>query len=452
MNDDFELPSLKKEEEEQNENVEQQVQNEQPVEQEKIEIPQEYYDKLDKEKEARLQELAKKDEARIDTAKSGGTILLIIISFIVCGGLLYGMNNYKNILIIGLPIYVILGSIISGSSKKEDSKFGVSILVSCMIGALICFIIAMSDKTRADTIIYYAYAFFAVAFGGYILSLAINKLLFNKDVKALGKIFYIAIIAAVFFGPYYFYTNKKSEFLNTFFIGDPKIVVAESEKDYIERVLKYRYGYKYTCEEKKKNYIDDLTHRRLSIRQCSSSDADIKLEVMSLYYDEDNHQYIIRDSYLDNAYINPLKKELEESINSAIGSKSVDIGFYPDSKCYFIGDCKNDSSYDKEMNLDNLHKYSDSLQLQDYVGINSVDFFNKYTFNYDIVIRGNYSTAEPFEDRINTIIEILEQKGLKNKKGFTITFKDTSIKSDVYKIAGKSDGSGSFKNYQVVND
>lgn len=450
MNDDFELPNLKKNEEE---TIEQPVSNnENQVLEEKIEIPQEYYDKLNKEKEERLQALAKKEEEHDINVQKGSTILLIILSLLVCGGLLYGMNNYNNMLIIGLPLYVILGSIISGYNKKEDSKFGVSVLISCMGGALVCFILAMQDKTKADNIIYYAYAFFVVAFVGYILSIVIIKLLYNKEVKALGKIFYLAIIVGIFVIPYYFYTNKKSEFMNTVFLIKPGIITAPTEKDYIENVLEYRYGYKFVCEDKKKNYIDDLTHRRLSIRQCNGIDDNTKVEVMSLFYDEDKNQFIIRDSYLDNAYINPLKNELEDSIKKALLATSVNVGLYPDKACYFIGDCKNDSNYEKEIEIDNLHKYSDSLKLQDYVGINSVDFFNKYTFNYDIVVRGNYSTDELFNEKIDSIVNILQQKGLKNKKGFTITFKDTTIKSDVYKVVGKSTGNENFSNYQVVED
>ena len=253
MNEDFELPNLKKNEEE---TIEQPVpNNENQVLEEKIEIPQEYYDKLNKEKEERLQALAKKEEEHQATTQAGGTIFLIFLSFIVCGFLLYGMNNIDKLLIIGLPVYTILGSIVSGKTHKEDSKFGTSILISGMIGALICFILAMRDRNNSDTTIYYAYAFFAVAFVGYVLSIVIIKLLFNKDVKALGKIFFVLVIAAILGVPYYFYSNNKADFIETVFLGkNGKEIVAESEKDYIERILKNRYGYGFTCEDKKKNY------------------------------------------------------------------------------------------------------------------------------------------------------------------------------------------------------
>ena len=450
MNEDFELPNLKKKEEE---TIEQPVpNNENQVLEEKIEIPQEYYDKLNKEKEERLQALAKKEEEHQATTQAGGTIFLIFLSFIVCGFLLYGMNNIDKLLIIGLPVYTILGSIVSGKTHKEDSKFGTSILISGMIGALICFILAMRDRNNSDITIYYAYAFFAVAFVGYVLSIVIIKLLFNKDVKALGKIFFVLVIAAILGVPYYFYSNNKADFIETVFLGkNGKEIVAESEKDYIERILKNRYGYGFTCEDKKKNYIDDLTHRRLSIRRCNS-DASINLEVMSLFYDEDKKLYIVRDSYLDDSYINPFREELQTELNNALGSTSVKVGFYPDNKCYFIGDCDNNSNYEKEIELDNLYNYSSALKLQEYVGIDTVEFFNKYSFNYEIIVRGNYSDAENFEDKTNIIIDYLEQKGIKNKKGFTIAFRDIAIKSDVYKVSGKADSNGSFRNYQIVND
>ena len=91
MNEDFELPNLKKNEEE---TIEQPVpNNENQVLEEKIEIPQEYYDKLNKEKEERLQALAKKEEEHDNNVQKGSTILLIILSLLVCGGLLYGMEH-----------------------------------------------------------------------------------------------------------------------------------------------------------------------------------------------------------------------------------------------------------------------------------------------------------------------------------------------------------------------
>ena len=448
MNNDFELPILKKNDEEDNK-VQQQEQNTSSNETEKIEIPQEYYDKLTKEKEERLQELAKKEEEHQMSVQSGGTIGLIILSFIFLFGLLYGMVHFNKLLILGIPLYVVLGTIVSSASKKENSKFPVSILVSCMIGALVSFILAMKDKNTADKYIYYAYGLFIIAFLGYVLALSLVKLLFDKNVKALGKIASLIIIVLILGGPYYLYTNYKADFI-TYVFREKTVVGAVTEQEYIERVLKNRYDYKFICDGTKKNYIDDLTHRRLSVIQCRG-DNDVKLEVMSLYYDEDNKQYIVRDSYLDTTYINPLRKELESSIKGAILSSSVKIGLYPDSKCYFIGDCKNNSNYEKETDLDTLHKYSDELRLQEYIGIDSVEFFNRYGFEYEVVVRGNYSSETNFENMVESITTILEQKGIKNKKGFTITIKDSSVLEDVCIATGEADSSGSFKNFKIKN-
>ena len=42
---------------------------------------------------------------------------------------------------------------------------------------------------------------------------------------------------------------------------------------------------------------------------------------------------------------------------------------------------------------------------------------------------------------------------IQNNPSFgSITFKDTTIKSDVYKVVGKSTGNENFSNYQVVED
>ena len=450
MNNDFEMPSLKKEEEDIN--SQEQMQNEQGFNQQKIEIPQKYYDKLDKEKEERLQALAKKEEEHQTTVQSGGMVILIILSFIICFGLLYGMLHVNKLLILGLPIYVVLGSLISGSANKENSKFGVSILVSCMLGALVCFILGMSNKAASDKYIYYAYAFFAVAFMGYSLSMAIIKLLFDKEVKAMGKLFSLLVIALVFGVPFYFYNTKKIDFMSIVF-KETKVIGAATQEEYIEKVLKNRYGIGFTCDnDAKKNYIDAVTHKRTMVLPCASDDGRVKSDVMSLFYDEDNKQYIVKDFYINNTYVDPLRKELQTAINGAVSSKSVSVAFFPDNKCFFIGDCEGDKEYEKEMDLDNLHKYSDELRLQDYIGINNIDFFNKYKFEYDVVVKSSYAANEDFELMVKNIVDILEQKGLKNYKGFNITMRDTSIIKDVYKVSGKADASGSFRNYQVVND
>ena len=139
------------------------------------------------------------------------------------------------------------------------------------------------------------------------------------------------------------------------------------------------------------------------------------------------------------------------SIKLSTVSKSVSIGIYPENKCFFIGDCENNKDYQKEMNLDNLFKYSDELRLKNYLSMSSVDFFNNYQFDYNIVIKGNYSNVENFEEMINKITYLLDQKGLRNTRGYTIIIRDSSIVKDVYKVTGDLK-SIDFKNYKVVND
>ena len=447
MNNNFEMPSLKKNEEESKQG--EQIRDKGNNNQEKIEIPQEYYDKLNKEKEERLQQLAKKEEDKETTKQSGSTIFLIIINLIIIFGLLYAMLHYNRLILLGIPVYLVIGTLISGVKNKENSKFGVSLLVGCMAGALLGFVLAMNNKTDSDSYIYYAYAFFIVAFLGYVLSTAILKVFYDKNVKALGKIFCLMVVVLVLGGPYYFYTSRKDDFMKYVFREDG-VVGASSEKEYAEKTLKNRYGNVFICDGSKKNYIDDITHRRLSIIGCHSTDNAMELEVRSTLYNEDTKQYIIKDNYLDEKYIKPLKQELINDIKGIIPSNSVAIGIYPDNKCYFIGDCENDHDYQSEMNLNNLQKYSEELRLKDYLDLSPAEFFNKYSFEYNIVIRGNYSSSEDFVSFVNKIAENFDNKGLKNTKGFTITIKDNSVVKDVFKVGAKTK-TDSFKDYQAMN-
>ena len=445
MKNDFELPNLKNNEEENNEN---QPVNE-GVKQDKIEIPQEYYDKLNKEKEQRLQELAIKEQAREENKQNGGVAFMIIINGLILFVLLYAMLNINKIFFLVIPAYIILGSIISYSNKKENSKFGVSILVGGMIGALISFLLGMSNKSNSNTYIYYAFVLFFVTFFGQLLSFLITMLMNDKSTgirKMLSLIVIIGIIAGPFYGAY-----QHKEMFDKYIFASGGQVEASTEEEYIEKTLKNRYGNEFVCDGEKKHYLDDVTHRKLTTIGCHTNDNEMELEVRSIVYNEDKKQYIVRDNYIDEKYIKPLKAELVNAMKEAIVSKSVSIGIYPENKCFFIGDCENNKDYQKEMNLDNLFKYSDELRLKNYLSMSSVDFFNNYQFDYNIVIKGNYSNVENFEEMINKITDLLDQKGLRNTRGYTIIIRDSSIVKDVYKVTGDLK-SIDFKNYKVVND
>ena len=111
-----------------------------------IEIPQTYYEKLEKEKAeeeaARLAALPPepiKDENGL-TAK---VIPLIIINAIVIFAIFYLTVN-KNVLIsAGTLIYIVLGSIIFAIKDKKKTEFPVSIIIGGMVSAVLCFVISM---------------------------------------------------------------------------------------------------------------------------------------------------------------------------------------------------------------------------------------------------------------------------------------------------------------------
>ena len=443
MNNDFDLPDLKENEENvNNENNQNRVQ-------EKIEIPQKYYDKLEKEKQERIakqEEMEKQEEA---TKGSGGTFLLIIINALLIFALLFAMINYSKYIIFAIPIYVLIGTIASCSNKSKDSKFNVSILVGGMISAVVCFIVTMINVKLTDIYIYYAFASFAVAFIGYIISSIITKIMTDKEnVKAFHTLLFLIIIAAIIGVPYYFYTNNKEEFMKLVFqLSDTEI--ANTEEEYILGTLKERYKMDFTCDKKVKYHLDDVEHTKSNERTCSLDG--VNFTVFSTTYNEVEKQYIIKDGYLDELYIVKAKNELGDLIKKMSGAKTVEISFYPDNKCFFVGDCENNENYIKETNIDNKYKYSKELRLDNYLNLSKEEFINNYGFRILISIRGDFGAynEDDKKDLINKTLEILNQSKYKNNKGYEIDIKDAKAYSVIYRVTGKTNSDKSFSNPNV---
>lgn len=447
MNNDFDMPTLKENEENVNN------ENNQNILQEKIEIPQEYYDKIAREKQQQIAKL-EQEEQQANESKGGGSIFFqIVMNILIFSGVLYGMLNMNRLLIFGIPIYIVILTIISCITKKKETKYNITVLISGMLSAAIYFIIGMINRDN-DIFIYFAFANAIIGFVGYIISTIITKILTDKEnVKALQTLLYLLVLAAIAGVPYYLYTHYKEDFVRLVF-WEKNVVIASTEQEFIESTLKYRYNADVTCDSKIKYYYDDILKRRINERNCSIGDNTFM--VRSTTYDETNVQYIIKDTLLDDLYIVDIKKELREAFASMFNTKSanITISFYPSNKCYFIGDCESNENFDKENSLDTMYSYSKEISLKDYLNLSKTEFYNKYHFKLHIVIRSDSFIEEEsyLNNYISDIINKVESLGYKNTSGFEIVLKDKTLLKTIHHVEGEANESGNYSNYHPVND
>ncbi len=446
------MPKLKKNEEEEVQ-VESKVNN---SSQEKIEIPVEYYQKIEKEKQERLKKLEEEERKNEEVKGSGATFIQIILNALIFFGLLYFMINTSKYAIFAIPGYIVLVSIFTSISKKKENNYNVTVLVGGMLLALICFIVAMSNKEKEDLFIYYALASAVVGFVGYVLSSIICKLICDsKNIKALETIFYILILAAMVGAPYYFYTNYKEDFIRYVF-NEENVIEATTEEEFIISNLKNRYHLDVTCSGGVKNYMDQIYKRIVTSRTCNIADRDVT--VNSIAYDTTNVEYIVKDSLLDDLYIKDIKKELKDKIADMVNSNKVTISLYPDNKCYFIGDCENDSNdknsnYKNEIKIENLYTYGRELELEQYLNLSKEEFFNKYGFRIYILVKADFLVLDTnyLENLTNSIIDLLTKNGYKNVKGFEIILEDSETLENVYHIKGNANSDQTFTDYELID-
>lgn len=443
-NNGFDLPELKHNEEEKK-----QI----------IEIPQEYYDKLEKERQEKEekqkveQELeAKKIAERKSNNKS---MLLIIFNAIIILVLLYCMLNINNLFLIAIPIYIILMSIIKGISEKNESDFPLAILVGGMLSGVVSFIISIIKSDMVDTYTHYAIASVLTAFIGFIISGIVTRVVYDfKNIKALQTIMIIAFFVALFGGPYYLYTKYPEEFNKTVFLKRTE-VVAETESEFILKTLKNRYNLEFTCEDKAKNYID-TQKQRVTTRTCYDPDK-IEFLVTSTTYDETNVLYTIKENYFEVLYLSEAKENLIAEIKNLTGATNVSISLFPKEKCNLIGDCVDSEeyyqNYEKENDRQNLYNYSKDLNLTNYLNLSKEEFINSYEFKFYIQIYNNFGgiTSSNYENIINNTLNVLNSSGYKNTSGFEITLKNSAeVNKEVYKVEGSKSDDKTFKNPQIV--
>lgn len=442
-NKDFDLPELKQEKK--------------PI----IEIPQEYYDKLEQEKKEKAEKAileAELHEKKVQERKSNNkSIFLIIINVLMIFALLYCMININNMFIIAIPLYIIVLAFVKGLKEKNESDFSLSILVGGMLSAIISFIISIVKTDMAELFTHYAIASVLISFMGFIISGIVTRVAYDyKNIKALSTLLIIAFFAALFGAPYYLYTKYPEEFLYIVFLKRTE-VVAETEEEFILKTLKKRYNLEFTCDDNVKNYIDSQK-QKVTTRTCYDPNK-VEILLTSTVYDETNVLYTIKENYIEELYLNEAKLNLINEIKNITGASSATISLFPKSKCNLIGDCVDSDeyykNYDKENSRQSLYEYSKNLELEKYLNLSKEEYINNYEFKFYIQVYNNYSgiTDSNYEKVVNDVLTILNSNGYKNTSGFNIILKNSAeVNKEIYQVEGEKNDDGTFKNPRIVTD
>ena len=422
-----------------------------------IEIPQEYYDKIAMEKEEKMalerkqqEEQQQRNENRHNLNKALGSIL---INAIILFGLLYAMINIKEIIILIIPLYIIISSIVLAITKKSNSNQPLAILIGGMIIAVISFVVSMTNEKQVDLWTYYAIASAIIAFLGFISSSLITKAIVNK-IKALQTLGMILFFGAILGIPYYIYTKYPEEFYRYVFLKQTE-VKAETEEEFIIKTLKTRYNKNFTCPANTiKNQVDQNLHRR-SERLCYDEKKN-EVIVSSTVYNEINNQYIIQDNYMDVLLLNSEKEKIKNELSNVITATKINVYFYPkQSLCILVGDCVDNDDYfaryEQIENIENQYKESYNLNLSKYVNVKATEFIDDYKFKYVFTLSGVFNESN-YTEVINSILNQLNKNGYKNYFGYVIVLYDNSIPGGIakaYEAKGEATSDLTFKDPEI---
>lgn len=430
-----------------------------------IEIPQAYYDQLAKEEqEARQAEataIQKHEEKVATTNAANKSLFFIVLTAIITYLSLYLTIHQSEIFIFVIPVYILLGTIISAIKNKKESTFPVTIMVGGMIVAVATFAMSMAQEDQMDMWTYYAIAGAVVAFVGLILSNMITKLIADrKNVKALETIGYFLFFAAVIAVPTYLYINYRDVFYK-FVFQKQTVVEAETEEEFVMKTLKNRYNLNFTCDESKEKHSLTKDNRKVVTRVCSD-DYGNKMEVNSIAYNEGSTEYIVIDSYMDTIVLNQIKKSIINEITSITNADEVNISLYPEKNCTFVGDCVDCDEYyeiyQKENDIENQFKVSTELNLKNYLTMSEKDYLNSQKYKMIIEVQNQFDTATvDYSLIIDNILNTLNKQGYKNNYGYVISLvhkydssEDSLIKT-VYKVVGQTNNEKTFKDPVVVD-
>ena len=447
-NDDFNLPNLKNQPEGATTNK--------PI----IEIPQEYYDKLAKEKAAKeklQQEALIKEQNNQEIKRSSGKFIFnILLNALVIFAILYLMVNYNKLLILALPLYFIFYTFIKAKQEKKECTASISLLIGGIVSAVICFVVAgFVDENLREYYDYYAIASVACAFIGLIISNIITQLVTNKEnVKALQTLAYLGFFIILFGGSYLLYLKFPEQILHYVFMERTE-VIAETEEEFIIKTLKNRYGVTFTCQ-KAKNHIDGQ-NQKFTTRICADSN-NREINVTSTEYNQNEVLYTVQDEYLDIIFLNDVKASLAEKVKAVTNANNVSVSIYPKEYCSFVGDCVDSDSYyenyQEENDRNKLFENSKKINFTKYLDGSAEAFINDYGFGFQIAVYGNYNgllTAD-YEKVVESILGVLNSSGYQNKNGYEITLRNSDeLKQIMYKVTGSKTEDGTFKDPKIAN-
>ena len=421
-----------------------------------IEIPQEYYDKLEKEKQAREAEAAKQEvqaaEDQAVTEKTNRIVLGAFLSSIVFIILLYLMINKNHLIIIGLPLYVILFAAIKASSEKTESTAPMSVLIGGIIAAGLSFLGSIIIKSQKEFFDYAVIASVVVGLlGTVIASITTNLIAKKEETKALGTIGYLLVFVVLFGGSFFAYKKFPEQVLKYIF-NQKNTIVAVSEEEFVFKTLKNRYGIEFTCDEEFHNFIDENNNR---VRKTNCHDSsNVEFEVTSYEYSVKDVEYIVEDTYIEAKFLSEVKKDMAEELKLLTNANNVSVMIYPKEYCAFVGNCVAETSQylnniEEETKTVNRYNFSKNLDMKKYMNLSPQEFVNEYGMGYAITLYGNYSAliASNYQDTTTSILNNLNTSGYKNKNGFMITLKqDDELKQIAYRATGTASSDELFKN------
>lgn len=441
-----------------------------------IEIPKEYYEQKEREKEQKEKEAMEQEALKEEMAKNkksnGHLILLIIFNAIVIFGLIYSYLNYNEKLIFAIPIYIVVMGVFQAIRKKNESLQPLAIMIGGMGVAVITFLVSAIDSKQVDLWSYYAVASAISAFAGLIISKVLTMIIGDRqNIKALQSVGMILVVIALIGVPYFLY-QKNPEKVYQIVFQKKSEVKAETEDEYIIKILKNRYDRDFVCDLETIESNVDQKNRKINTRLCYESEvlktknipeSDIhnrlqdleanRIIVTSIAYKQGDNKYIVQDNYMDVAMLSEFEENISNSLTQLLNANKVLVYLYPQENCSFIGNCADNNdyykNYEKEINPDNQYNSSVNLDFSKYLTMDVDKFVNEYKFKYIITVTsGSFSTEDTYQPAVDKVLSQLDKLGLKNTYGYVINLynvpPDNPFPTKVHTVEGATNNNQTF--------
>lgn len=404
-------------------------------------------------------------QTKKDTS-SGAMLAMSIFNGVCILGLIYLYLNINKLLIMLIPAFIIILSIIFAVKYKKKSDHPQGILTGGIVAGVIMFILSIVKSEHSDLFMYYTIASVIIGVVGTIISSSITTIINDyKKIKALQTIGYILLFATLIVAPLFAYKKYPEEFHKYVFF-EKMAVIAKTEEDYILKTLKTRYGENFINinEEKSEPIKHHINQQNQKLtRRLYKSESGIEFTVDSIEYEPSKLQYTIVDDYLEQRYYKQIKEDLSNKIKTSVGVDNIKISLFSDENCNFVADCVEcEEYYSKKEEYDDIHKmYETSIKLdfQKKLTKNALDFVNNGKYKFVITATSNYAGYQinTYEDLINQILTSLNNNNIKNTYGYEIILRNVDVTSngygkEVYKMRGKTNAEKTFKDPEPTKE